>query len=200
MTTTFVPVSGRLCALAIMLLAARATHADPMEDLVRQCDLVAEVHVISSAPLARLEINYSDDDWRAKFASVPTEDKFSKVLPTGSFNGWFDTKSARVVTPIRGCRQSELIAIDFNNLMTDTNTPGENIIFENDEKCLVFLKKYPDGHYGAINQKQGKLIIAGDHVPGWRESDEPVALSSVLRQLREWAIAIARDESAGEKK
>ncbi len=196
MTTNCAPSTIAFFALAVVLSTALA---DPMEELVRQCDLVAEVHVISSTPLAKLEIKYTDAEWSAKFASVPTEDKFSKVLPSGSFNGWFDSRTARVVAPIRGCRQSELIKIDFNNLMTETNTPGENVIFENEERCLVFLKKYPDGHYGVINQKQGKLPIVNDHVPGWRGSPEPVALTSVLQQLREWVAAISRATSADKK-
>jgi hypothetical protein len=183
----------------VAVAVARVACADPMEDLVRQCDLVAEIHVVSSPPLARMEIKYSDDDWKAKFAAVPTEDKFSKVLPTGSFNGWFDSRTARVVTPIRGCRQSELIKIDFNNLMTDTNTPGENVVFENEERCLVFLRKYPDGHYGAIDQKRGKMTIAGDAVPGWRGGAEPAPIATVLQQLREWAAAVARDKPAAKK-
>lgn len=183
-----------IIACIIAAAAAQAAAADPMEDLVRQCDLVAEIHVVSSPPLARMEIRYSDDDWKAKFAAVPNEEKFSKVLPTGSFNGWFDSRTVRVVSPIRGCRQSETVKVDFNNLMTETNAPGENIIFENDERCIAFLKKYPDGHYGAINQKQGKLAIADDRVPGWRNRPEPTPLADVLRQLREWAAVIAREE------
>lgn len=178
----------------VAVAVSRAAIADPMEELVRHCDLVAEVHVASSPPLARLEIKYSDDEWKAKFAAVPSEDRFSKVLPSGSFNGWFDSKTVRVVTPIRGCRQSETITVDFNNLMTETNAPGENIIFENDERCIAFLRRYPDGHYGAINQKQGKLLIVNDRVPGWRNGAEPTPLADVLRQLREWAAVIAREK------
>lgn len=171
-----------------------------MAELVRQCDLVAEVHVVSSPPLAKLEIKYSDEEWKAKFAAVPNEDKFSKVLPSGSFNGWFDTRSARVVTPVRGCKQNDLIKIDFNNLMSETNAPGENIIFENEERCLVFLKKYPDGHYGVVNQKHGKLQIVEGRLLKWRSSAEPVALAEVLQQLREWAAVVSREESAANRK
>lgn len=188
-----------LASFALALISRQAL-ADPLEDLVRQCDLVAEVHVISSAPLARLEIKYTDAEWSAKFAAVPSEDKFAKVLPSGSFNGWFDSRTARVVNPVRGCRQSELIKIDFNNLMTETNTPGENVIFDNEERCLVFMKKYPDGHYGVINQKQGKLPIVNDRVPAWRNSEEPVPLTSVLQQLREWAAAVSRTESGDKRR
>jgi hypothetical protein len=185
-----------LTAAIAMAALTTCLRADPMGDLVRQCDLIAEIHVISSTPLAKVEIKYSDDDWKAKFAAVPSEDKFSKVLPTGSFNGWFDSRTARIVTPIRGCRQGELIKIDFNNLMTDTNTPGENIVFENEERCLAFLRKYPDGHYGAVDQKHGRMAIADDTVPGWRGGSQPVPIAAVLQQLREWAAAVARDKPA----
>lgn len=174
-----------------------STFADPMEDLVRLCDLVAEAHVVSSAPLAKLEIKYTDAEWSAKFASVPSGDKFSRVSPSGPFNGWFESRSAIIVTPIRGCRQNEQIKVDFNNLMTETNAPGENIIFENEERCLVFLKKYPDGHYGVINMQHGKLPIVKAHITDWRGSKEPVALSAILQQLREWAAAITHAESSG---
>jgi hypothetical protein len=195
MTLPLTTVRRAAAVIAVVSLIAHAAHADPMEDLVRQCDLVAEVHVISSPPLAKLEINYTDAEWSAKFAAVPNEDKFSKVLPSGSFNGWFDTRTARVVNPVRGCGQSELIKVDFNNLVTETNTPGENVIFDNEERCLVFLKKYPDGHYGVINQKQGKIRIVNDRVPGWRGGEESVTLASVLQQLREWAAAVSRAEA-----
>jgi hypothetical protein len=179
-------------ALAALLFAATtlrsAAGGDPIEELVRQCDLVAEISVHSTATI-RAEIRYSDAEWSSKFAAVPDENRFSKVLPAGPFNGWYESRYARVRTAIKGCEAGQTIAIDFNNYATDTNAPGENTLFVEDEHCLVFLRRYTNGHYGVLNLRDGKLPISGGGVPGWRASATPVALPDVLRQLREWVVA-----------
>jgi hypothetical protein len=169
-------------------MAQSAAGGDPIEDLVRRCDLVAEIGVHTTATV-RAEIRYSDAEWSAKFAAVPDETRFSNVLPAGPFNGWYESRSASVITALKGCEDNQVIAIDFNNYATDTNAPGTNTLFAESEHCIVFLKRYPNGHYGIVNLNEGKLTIADGTVPGWRGSETAPPLADVIRQLGEWVSA-----------
>jgi len=185
-------LSRPVAVLGGVLLAAAlvqsAIGADPIEALVGQCDLIAEIYVHSGATV-QAEIRYTDEEWSAKFAAVPDESRFSKLVPAGPFNGWYESRAARVVTALKGCSPSQTLAIDFNNYATDTNAPGENILFLESEHCIVFLTRYTNGHFGVVNLRDGKLPISDDLVRGWRGATAATPLADVIRQIREWVAA-----------
>jgi hypothetical protein len=82
------------------------------------------------------------------------------VADLTSGNGYKRTSRAEVITPVKGCKENEVVNIDH-----DTGYVCPNVSYSANEEVFVFAEKNANGHYetmhtycGRFNVKDGKVL------------------------------------------
>jgi len=99
--------------------------------------------------------------------------------PPGYFR---HTARAKVILPIKGVVQDQIITLDF-----DTGLKCPNIIYSKGEDCLVFLTRQRNGRLITLNDYYGKNMVDGNTVRGWsvqRDSHRDVPLPLAMQMIR----------------